>query len=202
VTKPRKQANEWGNLRIHRSPGMNCKELTTVWSKKFIKFYLKIQVLTNSMDQSVSWKADSRSAGQESIRLLWNSKIHKSPLTFSNLCQIIQSTPSQTIYLRSILILSSNLRLVLPSVLFPSFTLSSQNIARISVSISHACYVHLFLDYPNILLFGEGYCTLICSFSHAILSSLPLLTFRYKYFPQRLVLKQPQSMLFPAWGQV
>jgi hypothetical protein len=32
--------------------------------------------LTNSMEQSLSWKTDSHSASQEIIHLLWNTKVH------------------------------------------------------------------------------------------------------------------------------
>jgi len=32
--------------------------------------------ITNSMEQSPSWEADSHSATQEITRLLWNPKVH------------------------------------------------------------------------------------------------------------------------------
>jgi hypothetical protein len=74
------------------------------------------------MEQSPSWEAKSRSASQEILCLLWNPKVyyrvHKNQPLFPILSQMNQT--SHTISLKSILILSSHLRLDLPSGLFPS----------------------------------------------------------------------------------
>jgi len=76
------------------------------------------------MEQSPSWEADSHSASQETHRPLLKSKVHyrvhNSPQLVPILSQMIQSTPSHSVSLRSILILSSNLRLDLLRGLFSS----------------------------------------------------------------------------------
>jgi hypothetical protein len=75
------------------------------------------------MDLSPSWGEPKSAATQEFPRNSWNPKVHyrvhKSPPPVSILSQInpIHTIPS---YLRSILILSTHLRLGLPSGLFPS----------------------------------------------------------------------------------
>jgi hypothetical protein len=75
------------------------------------------------MELSPSWEAASCEATREFHKSIWNSKIyyrvHKSPPLAPLLNQInpVHITPS---YLRSILILSTHLRLVLPRGLFPS----------------------------------------------------------------------------------
>jgi len=76
---------------------------------------------SNSMQQS-PWEADSHSA--RNYLLLWNPKVHyrvhnSSPLVYILSQTIIHSTPSNPMCLRSILILSSHLRLGVPSILFP-----------------------------------------------------------------------------------
>jgi hypothetical protein len=71
-------------------------------------------LLTYSMEQIPSWEANRFAASQEIPRILWNPKvhyrIHKCPPHVS-----IQSIPPHTTSLRSALILSSHLRLCLPS---------------------------------------------------------------------------------------
>ena len=81
-------------------------------------------VTLHSMEQSPSWEADTFSARQEIPRILWNPKvlyrIHKAHHLFLFWVSSIQSIPPHSTYWKSILILSSHLRLVLPSGLFPS----------------------------------------------------------------------------------
>ena len=76
------------------------------------------------MDQSPSWEANRFSASQEIPRILWNTKVHcrshKCPPPVPILNQLNPvHTPHPTSW-RSILILSSHLRLSLPSGIFPS----------------------------------------------------------------------------------
>ena len=76
------------------------------------------------MEQSPSWEANSFSASPEIPRILWNPKvhyrIHMCPPPVPILSQLDPvHTPHPTSW-RSILILSSHLRLGFPSGLFPS----------------------------------------------------------------------------------
>jgi hypothetical protein len=95
--------------------------------------------LTNFMEQSPSCKVNTHSASLELPHLLWNPKVHYRFHKGSPLVLIVrQMHPVYTfppVSLRSILILSSHLRLGLPSDLFPShlFTLprSFQRIRQI-----------------------------------------------------------------------
>jgi hypothetical protein len=79
------------------------------------------------MELSPSWEAANCAATQELPSLLWNPKVHyrlhKSPPLVPILSQIdpIHTIPSHPISLRSISILSTHLRLGLPSGLFPGF---------------------------------------------------------------------------------
>ena len=76
-----------------------------------------------SMEQS-PWESNRFSASQEIPHILWNSKvhyrIHKCPPTVLSWDTAMQSIPPHPTSWRSILILSSHLRLGLPSGLFPS----------------------------------------------------------------------------------
>jgi hypothetical protein len=38
--------------------------------------YIEMDYLTNSMKRDPTWEADSRSADQEVLRLLWKTKVH------------------------------------------------------------------------------------------------------------------------------
>jgi hypothetical protein len=101
-----------------------------------------------------SWKAASRSATQEFYDILGNPnvhyRVHKSRLSVTILSQIslVHITPSCL----SILILSSNLRIILPNGLI-SFWLSHQNLIRIPL-LPHECYMNCpshsrWLDHSN-----------------------------------------------------
>jgi hypothetical protein len=79
-------------------------------------------LLTNSMEQSPSWKANRSSASKDLFRVVWNPKdhyrIHKRRPPFHILSQIIPVNASQSEFLRSILMLSSYLRLGFTSALY------------------------------------------------------------------------------------
>ena len=76
------------------------------------------------MEQSPSREANRFSASQEIPHILWNPKINfhcqKSPPTAPILSQLDSVHTPSSHFLKSILILSSHLRLGLPSGLFPS----------------------------------------------------------------------------------
>ena len=86
--------------------------------------YLLTYSLTYSMVQSPSWKANWFAAGQEIPRILWNPKVHyrtyKRPQPVYTLGQPNPvHIPTSNLW-RSILIISTHLRLGFPSGLFPS----------------------------------------------------------------------------------
>jgi len=81
-------------------------------------------LVTYSMQHSPSWEANQLSASHEIPHILWNPEVryrkHKCLPPLSTLNQLDPDhTPYPTSW-RSILILSSHLRLVLPSGLFPT----------------------------------------------------------------------------------
>jgi len=99
--------------------------------------------LTYSMEQSPSWESNRFSASQEIPHILWNPKfhcrIHKCPPPAPILSQIDPVHTSHPTSWRSILILSSHLRLGLPSRLFPS--------SFLCIHLSSPPYI--FNDYNN-----------------------------------------------------
>ena len=110
----------------------NTREHGTCHEWRFIGAYIDCKnmqdiltnLLTYSMEQSSSWEANRISASQGIPRILWNPKVHyrmqsahQLSLSWASSIQSILPHPSSW---RSILILSSHLRLGLPSGLFPS----------------------------------------------------------------------------------
>jgi hypothetical protein len=114
-----------------------------------------------------AWEAENCAATQELPSILWNPKlhyhVHKSPPIVPILSQInpVHTIPS---YLRSILILSTHLRLGLPSGLFPSA--SPTNILYGFFSpIRSTCHAHLIL--LHLIILCEEYnlwSSSLCSF--------------------------------------
>jgi len=72
------------------------------------------------MQQISSWEAESRSASEKIPNRLWNIRVHKNPPLILSWARWIQFTPSHPISLKFVLILSSHIRLNLPSTVFPS----------------------------------------------------------------------------------
>ena len=114
---------------------------------------------TISMEQSLSWKADSYSASRDIPGILWNQKnhhrIHKSPPPVPVLSQINPSTNSQPISLRYTLIVSSILRLVLPSSLIPSYFSNKTQYAPLLFPIRSTCPAHLITSFDHRTVFDN-----------------------------------------------
>jgi hypothetical protein len=89
-----------------------------------------------------TWGAASCAATQELPNILWNPKVHyrvhKSPSLVLSWAKSIQSIPPHPISLRDISILSTHLRLGLPTGLFPSGILAKILYAFL---FPHSCYI-------------------------------------------------------------
>jgi hypothetical protein len=96
--------------------------MQNIWNT--IQCILLHWILTNSTEQRPSWEANSFSASQEIPRILWNPKVHYRIYNSPPLVPILrQLNPVHAIHptsSRSVLILSSRLRLGLPSCRLPS----------------------------------------------------------------------------------
>jgi hypothetical protein len=81
--------------------------------------------ITNFKELGPFWEAASCAATQEFLNILWNPKVHyhvHGALHWSlSWARSIQSIPPHPTSIRSILILSTHLHLVLPSGFFPSW---------------------------------------------------------------------------------
>jgi hypothetical protein len=126
----------------------------------YLHIYLLTYSLTYSLKQSPSWEASRFSANQEIPRTLCNPKVHyrvyKCPPPVPILSQINPFRaphPNSWIY---ILILSSHLRPVLVSSLFPSGVPTKTLCAPLHSPIHAACPAHLILDSIAQIIFVEG----------------------------------------------
>ena len=154
-------------------------------------------LLTNSMEQSHSWEANRFSASQEILRILWNPKvhyrIHKCPPPVPNLSQLDTVHTPTSNFLKIYLILSSHLRLGLPSGLFPlgfpTKTLYTPLLSLIRIT----CPAHLILlDFITRTILGEQYRSLNSPLCSLFPFPCYLIPIRPKCFTQHPVLKHPQ----------
>ena len=108
-----------------------------------------IYLFTHSVEQSRSWEANRFSASQNIPRILWNPKrnypIQKCPPLVLILNQIDPVHASHPTSGRPILILSSHLRLGLPSGLFPSGFPTKTLYTPLLSPIHATCPAHLIL---------------------------------------------------------
>ena len=115
----------------------------------YLLTYLLIHLLTYSLEQSPSWEANRFSASQEFPRILWTPKvhyrIHKCPPSVPVLSQLdpVHNTTSHFLNIHFNII--PNLRLGLPSGLFPS-GFPTKILYTTLLSPTHAtCPAHLIL---------------------------------------------------------
>jgi hypothetical protein len=121
-------------------------DLLTYLLTKLIN-YLLTYSLTHSTQHSPSWEANRFAASREIPRILWNRKVHypnhKCPLLVSILNQLNPVHIPHLTSLRYILIVSSHLRLGLPSGLFPSGFHTSILHKPFLTTIGATCPAHL-----------------------------------------------------------
>ena len=160
-------------------------------------------LLTYSMEQSPSWEANWFAASQEIPRIfetrmfltVLTSARHLS-LSWANSIQSPQLPPTSW---RSILILSSHLRLGLPNGFFPSDFPTRTLCTPLPSPISATCPTHLILPvFTTRTILGKEYRSLsssLCNFLHSPFYLIPL---RPKYSPQHPILKHPWTYVRPS----
>ena len=154
-----------------------------------IAFWIKTQstklhgvILTYSMEHSPSWEANRFEASQEIPCILWSPKVLTTFTSARHLslswASSIQSIPPNPTPWRSILILFSHQRLVLPTGLFPSHFPTKTLYTPLPSTKRATCHAHLILlDFITSTVLGEQYRSLsssLCSFLHSPVTSSPL----------------------------
>ena len=153
------------------------------------------------MVQSPSWVANWFAASQEIPRILWNPKVHyRTHKCLPPVPILGQPNPVHTptsYLLEPILILSTHLRLGLPSGLFPSGFPSKTLYTPLSSPIHATCPAHLILlDFITRTILGEEYRSFSSSLCN-LLHSRYLVPPRSKYSPQHHILKHPRLPFLP-----
>ena len=156
--------------------GQQCGFHSVIILISYVSTTVSIYLLTYSMVQSPSWEANWFAASQEIPRILWNSFMtsftsarHLSLSWASS----IQSMPTNSTSWRSILILSSHLRLGLLSGLFPSVFLTKPPYTPLPIRATFPAHLIL-LDFITLTIMGEEYTSLsspLCSFLHSPVTS-------------------------------
>jgi len=118
-------------------------------------------LLTYSMQRSPCSQANSFSASQEILHILWYLKVHyrnhKCPRTVPILSQLDPVHTPTFQFLKTILILSCHLRLVLPGGLFHSVFPTKTLYTSLLSPIHATCSAHLIPDFITRTIFGEQY---------------------------------------------
>jgi len=123
------------------------------------------------MVQSPSWEANWFAANQEIPRILWNTSVRHLSLSWASPIQTIYPHP---ISWRSILVLSTHLRLGLPSGLLPSGFPTKTLYTPISSPIHATCPAHLtLLDFITRTILGEEYRSFSSSLCNLLHSPVP-----------------------------
>ena len=149
----------------HKQPYYKSNDLYEFSGTCNVHAYLLTYLLNYSMEQSPSWEANRFSASQEIPRILWNPEVHyRSHNSFL-------PVPSHPTSWKSILLLSSHLRLGLSNSLFPSKPCIHLSPLRATWS-THLILLHFIAR----KIFGEHYRSLsssLCNFLHSpVISSL------------------------------
>jgi hypothetical protein len=144
----------------HLGPVTNFSPNLTLWSWAL----LKRQPVTRPLDSFSAFHGTRR----------FNTEFTRALHPFLSLARPIQSTSPHPTSQRSILILSTHLRLGLPSGLFPS-GFPTNNLYAFLFSPIHATWpTHLILDFILLIILGEEYqsrSSSLCSFLYSPVTS-------------------------------